>query len=68
LSLSKALVRHKTAAPVEPVRILVDSTGLKIYDAGQWLEDKHGCKSPKKHLAVDADTGEVIGLRRKILS
>lgn len=64
LSLSKALVRHKTAAPDEPIHVLVDSTGLKIYGAGQWLEDKHGGKSPRKwrklHLAVDADTGEII--------
>lgn len=41
-----------------------DSTGLKIYGAGQWLEEKHGTKSRrgwrKLHLAVDADSGEII--------
>jgi len=41
-----------------PVHVLVDSTGLKIYGAGQWLEEKHGAKSRrgwrKLHLAVDA--------------
>lgn len=40
-----------------------DSTGLKIYGAGQWLEEKHGAKSRrgwrKLHLAVDADSGEI---------
>lgn len=48
----------------EPIHVLVDSTGLKIYGAGQWLEEKHGTKSRrgwrKLHLAVDADSGEII--------
>ena len=39
-------------------------TGLKIYGAGQWLEEKHGAKSRrgwrKLHLAVDADSSEII--------
>jgi len=28
-----------------PLRVLVDSTGLKVYGAGQWLEEKHGARS-----------------------
>ena len=47
-----------------PIHVLVDSTGLKIYGTGQWLEEKHGTKSRrgwrKLHLAVDADSGEII--------
>jgi len=47
-----------------PIHVLVDSTRLKIYGAGQWLEEKHGTKSRrswrKLHLAVDADSGEII--------
>ncbi|MDB5556775.1 MAG: insertion sequence transposase protein [Rhizobium sp.] len=47
-----------------PLHVLVDSTGLKIYGAGQWLEEKHGVKSRrswrKLHLAVDADSGKII--------
>ncbi|NTJ34719.1 IS5 family transposase, partial [Agrobacterium rhizogenes] len=47
-----------------PIHVLVDSTGLKVYGAGQWLEEKHGTKSRrswrKLHLAVDADSGEII--------
>ena len=35
-----------------PIHVLVDITGLKIYGAGQWLEELH--------LAVDADSGEII--------
>jgi hypothetical protein len=41
-----------------PLQILIDSTGLQVYGAGQWLEAKHGAKSRRKwrklHLAVDA--------------
>ena len=48
----------------EPIHVLVDSTGLKIYGAGQWLEEKHGTKARrgwrKLHLAVDAGSGEII--------
>ena len=47
-----------------PIHVLVDNTGLKIYGAGQWLEEKHGAKSRrgwrKLHLAVDAYSGEII--------
>jgi Transposase DDE domain len=47
-----------------PIHVLVDSTGLKVYGGGQWLEEKHGVKSRrgwrKLHLAVDADSGEII--------
>nr|WP_299503348.1 IS5 family transposase [uncultured Rhizobium sp.] len=48
----------------EPVHVLVDSTGLEVYGAGQWLEDKHGVTSHrgwrKLHLALDADSGKII--------
>lgn len=47
-----------------PLHVLVDSTGLKVYGAGQWLEDKHGARSRrswrKLHLALDADSGEIV--------
>ncbi|MCM2438757.1 IS5 family transposase [Agrobacterium vitis] len=50
--------------PDGPIHVLVDSTGLKVYGTGQWLEEKHGTKSRrgwrKLHLAVDADSGEII--------
>lgn len=51
-------------APEGPVHVLVDSTGLQVYGAGQWLEEKHGARSRrswrKLHLALDADSGEII--------
>lgn len=56
--------RVKINASNEPLHIIVDSTGMKIYGAGQWLEEKHGCKSHRKwrklHLAIGSDTGEII--------
>src|SRR5271166_4642999 len=43
--------------PHGPLHLLIDSTGLQVYGAGQWLEAKHGAKSRRKwrklHLAVD---------------
>ncbi len=48
----------------EPVHLLVDSTGLKLCGAGEWLEEKHGTKRRrswrKLHLATDADTGHIV--------
>ncbi|WP_457663913.1 IS5 family transposase [Sinorhizobium medicae] len=50
--------------PDGPVHILVDSTGLQVYGAGQWLEEKHGARSRrgwrKLHVALDADSSEII--------
>ena len=54
------------AAPVPPgpLHVLIDSTGLQVYGAGQWLEAKHGAKSRrtwrKLHLAVDAVSGMIV--------
>src|SRR5260370_21632699 len=48
----------------EPLHLLVDSTGLKIYGEGEWLDQKHGIRSRprwrKLHLGVDADTHEIV--------
>jgi transposase len=50
--------------PSGPLDILIDSTGLQVFGAGQWLEEKHGTKSRrswrKLHLAVDAGTGMIV--------
>jgi hypothetical protein len=46
------------------LHVLIDSTGLQVYGAGQWLEAKHGAKSRRKwrklHLAVDADSEMIV--------
>src|SRR5689334_19999770 len=48
----------------EPLHILVDSTGLKIYGEGEWLQQKHGVRPRRRwrklHLAIDADTQEIV--------
>jgi len=50
--------------PPGPLHVLIDSTGLQVYGAGQWLEAKHGAKSHqtwrKLHLAVDAANGMIV--------
>jgi len=50
--------------PPGPLHVLIDSTGLQVYGAGQWLEAKHGAKSRrtwrKLHLAVDAASGMIV--------
>ena len=50
--------------PPGPLHVLIDSTGLQVCGAGQWLEAKHGAKSRrtwrKLHLAVDAASGVIV--------
>jgi hypothetical protein len=36
--------RSGSGADREPVHLLVDSTGLKLCGAGEWLIEKHGTK------------------------
>lgn len=47
-----------------PIHVLIDSTGLRVYGAGQWREEKHDVKSRQRwrklHLALDADRGDII--------
>ena len=48
----------------EPLHLLVDSTGLKLCGAGEWLIEKHGTKTRrtwrKLHLGLDAVTGQIV--------
>jgi IS5 family transposase len=57
-------VIQPAAMPQGPLHVLIDSTGLQVYGAGQWLEAKHGAKSRRKwrklHLAVDVETGMIV--------
>src|ERR671911_1195322 len=47
-----------------PMHLLVDSTGLKLCGAGEWLGEEHGTRTRrswrKLHLGVDADTGQIV--------
>jgi hypothetical protein len=42
----------------------MDSTGLKLCGAGEWLVEKHGTKTRrswrKLHIGTDANTGEIV--------
>jgi len=49
-----------------PMHLLVDSTGLKLCGAGEWLVEKHGTKTRrswrKLHIGMDANTGEIVAV------
>ncbi|MDQ2763591.1 MAG: IS5 family transposase [Pseudomonadota bacterium] len=55
--------RPRSNNGAEPLHLLVDSTGLKLCGAGEWLLEKHGTKTRrswrKLQLGVDADTGQI---------
>ena len=48
----------------EPMHLLVDSTGLKLCGAGEWLIEKHGTQARrswrKPHIGLDAETGQIV--------
>ncbi len=49
----------------EPVHLVVDSTGLKIFGEGEWLREKHKTKAKRRswrklHLGLDLLTGEIV--------
>jgi hypothetical protein len=56
--------RCNVSIEAEPVHLLVDSTGLKLCGAGEWLVEKHGTKTRrswrKLHIGTDANTGEIV--------
>jgi hypothetical protein len=49
-----------------PLHLLVDSTGLKLGGAGEWLIEKHGesrRRSWRKfHIGIDAASGEIVAI------
>ena len=63
-STTLAVPRPAANADARPVHLLVDSTGLKLCGAGEWLIEKHGSKRRrawrKLHLGVDAETGQIV--------
>jgi hypothetical protein len=56
--------RPRSSTRAEPLHLLVDSTGLKLCGAGEWLIEKHGTKIRrswrKLHIGMDAETGEIV--------
>jgi hypothetical protein len=55
--------RRPHAVPHGPLHLLIDSTGLKLFGKGEWDGERHGRAGRswrKLHIAVDAETGEII--------
>ena len=48
----------------EPLHLLIDSSGLKIYGEGEWLDQQHGLRSRRRwrklHLGIDAEMHEIV--------
>src|SRR5205085_12086166 len=61
---AETLAVTRPPSSAEPVHLLVDSTGLKLSGAGEWLVEKHGTSRRrswrKLHIGVDADTGRIV--------
>ena len=62
---SAALSLPTTRRPSsEPVHVVLDSTGLKVYGVGEWQREKHGGRGRrtwrKLHLAVNPDNSEIL--------
>ena len=49
-----------------PLHLLVDSTGVKLSSAGEWLVEKHGSSRRrswrKLHIGIDGDSGEIVAI------
>ena len=60
-SLTVALPRRNKS---EPLHVVVDSTGIKVYGEGEWKVRQHGYSRRrtwrKLHLGVDEATGELV--------
>lgn len=63
----KGLVLSEKRSPNSggPIHLVVDSTGLKVFGEGEWLEQKHKTKAKRKswrklHLGLDLVTGDII--------
>jgi hypothetical protein len=54
-----------TSKSATPVHLVVDSTGLKIFGEGEWLEKKHKTKRKRRswrklHLGLDLVSGQIV--------
>lgn len=61
-------VRVGVAAAVHPRHIVIDTTGLKVFGAGEWNLRKHGMRRGRRrtwrklHLGVDETTKEIVAM------
>ncbi|SDR45278.1 IS5 family transposase [Pseudovibrio sp. Tun.PSC04-5.I4] len=59
------LSRPKLQANSGPVTLVIDSTGVKMFGAGEWLETKYGTKKKRRiwrklHLGLDLESGMIV--------
>lgn len=59
LDLVKSLVKQEDAQI-----IAIDSTGIKLYNSGEWIREKHKKKKPflKLHIAVNIKTKQAVAI------
>jgi len=61
LALARSLAQAQRSGPVH---VVIDTTGLKVHGAGEWLAEKYGERGKrswrKLHLAVDPNSGEIL--------
>src|SRR3712207_3924803 len=61
LALARSLAQAQRTGPVH---VVINSTGLKVHGAGEWLTEKYGGRGRrtwrKLHLAVDPESGEIL--------
>jgi len=60
-----SLLMKSRAEQDSPIHLVVDSTGLKIFGEGDWLENKHKTKPKRKswrklHLGLDLVSGGIV--------
>jgi hypothetical protein len=59
-------VPHLRRTGTGPLHLLVDSTGLKLGGAGEWLVEKHEASRRrswrKLHIGIDAASGEIVAV------
>ena len=58
--------RPKPRRNGEPMHLLVDSRGLRLCGAGEWLLEKHGTKTRrswrKLHIGLDTGSGQIVAV------
>jgi hypothetical protein len=60
------LCKRKQKRDRIPATLVIDSTGLKVFGAGEWQETQHGTKKKRRkwrklHLGLDLESGEILG-------
>lgn len=59
------MVTKSKLVPTGPLHVLIDSTGLQVFGAGQWLEPKHGAKSRRTAYGRPVASGTIARLDRR---